>query len=151
MAINQTALFAIFPFLFFGMWLLVTTLLWWWSGWGALQEKFPDQDQAPLKRMRFQSGMLGKGAQWNPWGNVNYGNCLLLDICPSGLRVAIWRIFGLFSKPFFIPWQRITVEQRRILFMRYYRLSFGDPNLSALTIRRRTFSRIEQLGFLHAP
>ena len=151
MAINQTALFAIFPFLFFGMWLLVTTLLWWWSGWGALQEKFPNIDEAPLKRMRFQSGMLGKGTQWNPWGNVNYGKCLLLDICPSGLRVAIWRIFGLFSKPFFIPWQRITVEQRLILFMRYYRLSFGDPNLSALTIWRRTFSCIEQLGFLNAP
>ena len=151
MAINETALFAIFPFLFVGMWLLVTTLLWWLSGWGALQEKFPDKDEAPLKRLRFQSGLLGKGGLWNPWGNVNYGNCLRLDLCPGGLRVAIWRIFGLFSKPFFIPWQRITVEERRILFMRFYRLSFGDQNLSALTIRQRTFDRIEQLNFLKAP
>ena len=148
---SDKAFFAIFPFMFVGMWLLSTTLMRWMSGWASLQERFPDRVEAPLKRLFLPSGMLGKGSLWNPWGNVNFGNTLRLEICPSGLRVALWRVFGLFSKPFFVPWKLIAVEERRVLFMRVYRLSFGDPNLSALTIRRRTFSKIEQLGFLKAP
>ena len=146
MTVNETALFAIFPFLFVGIWLLATTTLWWLSGWGTMQEKFPDRLDAPIKRLRFQSAMLGKSGL-----NVRHGNCLRLDLCRGGLRVAIWRIFGPFSKPFFIPWERIAVEERRFLHMRFYRLSFGDPNLSTLTIRRRTFERVVQLGFLAAP
>ena len=147
---NEKAFLAIFPFLFVGMWLLITTALWWLSGWKTLQDRFPDKDETPLKRLRFQSALLGKGSMWNPWGNVNFGNCLRLDICQSGLRIAIWRIFGLFARPIMVPWDRISVEPRRFLFFRRYRLSFGDPDLSALTVWRRTFVRIEQIGNLKA-
>lgn len=145
---NENAFLASFPFLFIGMWLAVTTLLWVLSGWNTLQVRFPNKAEMPLRRMRFQSGMLGKGGLWNPWGNVNYGNCLRIDICQSGLRVAIWRVFGLSARPFLVPWNLISVEERRYLFFRIYRLSFGDPELSKLTVWRRTFARIEQSGFL---
>lgn len=147
---NDSAFLAIFPFLFVGMWLFVTSILSLFAGWAALREQFPNRDEAPLKRLRFQSGLIGKGKMWNPWGNVNYGNCLQLDICPSGLRVAIWRFFGPFSPPFFVPWARIAVEEKRFLLWRFYRLSFA-PDLSALTIRRRAFAKIVAFGFLQEP
>ena len=145
---NDTAFVAIFPFFFIGMWLLVTTVLWWFSGWRALQERFPDREEQPVDRLHFRSGMLGQGSVWNPWGTVNYGSCLRFDICRGGLRVAMWRIFAPFSRPFFVPWDRITVEPRRYLFFRTYRLSFGNEDLSSMTVWRPTFARIERSGLL---
>ena len=120
---NGTAFLAIFPFLFIGMWLVITTMLTYFSGWEKLRERFPDHEETPRRRLRFQSGLFGKGSMWNPWGNVSYRNCLRFDICRSGLRVAIWRIFGPFSGPFMVPWDKISVEEKRFLAWRFYRLS----------------------------
>ena len=147
---NDTAFAAIFPFFFIGMWLLVTTVLWFFSGWPTLSERFPDRLERPLQVLRFQSARLGKGGPWNPWGAVSYGGCLRFDICAGGLRVRIWRIYGPFSKPFFVPWDKIAVEEKRFLFLRSYRLTFGSSELSALTIRRRAYTRIAASGFLNS-
>ena len=84
----------------------------------------------------------------NPWGNVNYGNCLRFDVCKSGFRVKVWRKFGPFERPFLVPWDRIVVDERKILFLRYFRLSFGDPSLSALTVSRRAFQNIARSGLM---
>ena len=43
-----------------GIWLLVTTLLGWLSGWFTLQEVYPDRSEEPLERLRFQSARLGR-------------------------------------------------------------------------------------------
>ena len=83
---------AFFPFLFVGMWLLISTVLGMWSGWNTLQDECPDRQERPNLRLRFQSGALGSGRLWNPWGNVQYGNCLRLDACPAGLRISLWKI-----------------------------------------------------------
>ena len=145
---NDTAFLAIFPFLFIGMWFAVTSAIGWWSGWYALQDRFPNREAMIRDRLHLQSAGLGKGRIWNPWGNVNYGSCLRFDICQEGLRVAVWRIFGPFCRPFLVPWDKITVEEVRFLFFPYYRLSFGDPDLSALTIRSRAYRRIVASGLL---
>jgi hypothetical protein len=145
---NDAAFLAVFPFLFIGMWFAISSLLGWLSGWLTLQERFPDRQEPPIERLRFQSAGLGKGHVWNPWGKVSYSRCLRFDLCRTGLRVAIWRIFGLFCHPFLVPWERISVEEKRILFFRVYQLSFGDDKLSALTIRARTYERIKASGFL---
>ena len=145
---NDKAFLAIFPFLFIGVWLLSTTLMAVFSGWTTLAQHFPDRDDRPLKVLRFQSARLGKGGRWNPWGGVSYGSCLRFDICAGGLRVKIWRIFGPFSRPFFVPWDKISVEEQRIFFFRTYRLAFGSSDLSALTIYRRSFKKIESSGLL---
>lgn len=145
---NETAFAAIFPFLFIGMWFLTTSVIGWWSGWHVLQDRFPNRDVTVRDRMHFQSAGLGKGRIWNPWGNVSYGSCLRYDICQEGLRVAVWRVFGPFCRPFLVPWDKITVEEVRFLFFRFYRLSFGDPSLSALTIRSRAYKRIVASGLL---
>ena len=136
------ALFPIlFPFFFAGLWLTVTTLLGFWSGWFKLQAEFPDSREPSDLRLHWQSGLIGFGALWNPWGKVSYSRCLRLDACPGGLRVAIWRLFGPFCRPFLLPWRGMEVESRRILLWRYVRLTAVDAGYS-VTIRRPAYDRI---------
>lgn len=138
---NENVLWGLFPLFFVGMWLVATSVLAFFAGWPTLQQLFPDRDEQPIDRLRMQSGSLGKGSLWNPWGNVRYGGCLRFDVCRSGLRVAVWKIFGPFVGPFFVPWPEITVTEWRFLFFRMYRLSLGRSG-SFLTIRARAYRRI---------
>ena len=140
-----------FPFFFLGMWLTITTVLGYVSGWPSLEQRFPDREEQSIDRMHMQSGSIGNGSLYNPWGNVNYNGCLTLDVCPSGLRVSVWRIFGPFSRPFFVPWQKISVEPVKFLFFQYYRLTFGNYDLPALTIKRSACERITASGQLSMP
>jgi hypothetical protein len=94
----------IFPLVFVGMWLAVTTLLGLMSGWYALARHFPDRPEEPgTLELRNQSGTLGLG--------VGLSRILHLSACPSGLRVAINRLFGPFSRPFLVPWKDLAVER----------------------------------------
>jgi hypothetical protein len=140
--VNENAFFGIFPFAFIGMWLLITTILGIVSGWRALVERFPDSQDPALERLHFQSAAIGTGSFFNPWGNVSYSSCLRFDVCHTGLRVKIWRIFSPFEKPFLVPWAQIAVEEKKFLFLNRYRLTFGDPSLSALTINPQAYRRI---------
>ena len=139
---NENAFLAIFPFLFIGFWLIVTTILWLLSGWKALQDRFPDRDEVPLKRLHFQSATFGSG-----FFGTNYGGCLRFDVCSLGLRVAVWRIFGPFSRPFFVPWSEITAETKRFLGLPhyvfgFYRLRLGKPEVKSLVLSKRAAQRI---------
>lgn len=145
---NKYALLAVLPFLLFGMWILISMMLGYLSGWYALQDRFPCNDEPALQRRRFQSAGLGKGKAWNPWGNVRYARCLVIDICVSGLRVKFWGLCGFRYRPFLVPWDKISCEEGRILFMPFYRLSLGDPELSVLTIQPRTFDWIKASGLM---
>jgi hypothetical protein len=140
--VNEAAFLAVFPFAFIGLWLTATMALGYFSGWFSLQERYPDQDERPIDRLRMRSGSLGRGSLWNPWGAVRFNHCLRFDVCKSGLRIAVWRIFGVFQRPFFVPWSEIRVEEKKFLFMRMYRLNFGRDGGSALTVWRKAFERI---------
>jgi len=133
------------------MWLAITTLLGVLAGWFELQDLYADRDEPALDRLQFVSGALGRGNLLNPWGNVSYGSCLSLDVCRGGLRVRVWRIFAVFQTPIFVPWPCITVEVKRILFFRRYRLEFARTYGRALTISERAFDRIAQTGLLKRP
>lgn len=49
-----------------------------------------------------------------------------------------------------VPWNVIRCKEIKILFMRYYRLEFGEKDLAALTVRRRTFAKIKASGKLQS-
>ncbi|WP_309621774.1 hypothetical protein [Novosphingobium sp.] len=142
---NQNALLAIFPFLFVGLWVGSTALLGAMSGWYRLQDRFPDRpEQQPIIRLRFQSASFGDSR----FAVANYGNCLRYDVCPSGLRVGISRIFGPFSRPFFVPWSQIKIEKKSFLGLPHYilgayRLGLGNPEETSLNIYDRAARRIE--------
>lgn len=145
---NNNAFVAIFPLVFVGLWLAVGVFIAVIGGWSGLAVKFPDRIETPLQRLRFRSGRLGNGSIWNPFGGVSYNSCLHFDICRSGLRVAISRLFSPFSRPFFVPWNQISVEEKRFLFFCRYRLTFGSDDPNALTIYPPTFKRIAASGLL---
>ncbi len=142
---NKAALAAIFPFAFLAFWFAVTWLIGNMSGWFRLQERFPDREEAPLKRLRMQSAGFGDGM----FTRANFGNCLRFDVCATGLRVSIWRIFSPWSRPFFVPWGQIELTKKRILGLPHYvfglyRLGLGNPEVQCMVLSARAARRIEQ-------
>jgi hypothetical protein len=124
-----------FPFLFVGMWLVVTTMLGVLSGWFTLQQWYSDdRPQEPLLKLGWQSGSMGVG--------VSYGSCLTLASRRDGLSVRLWRIFGPFQRPLLFPWCNITAEPKRILFYRMVHLRFGRPASGSLKISQRAWGRL---------
>lgn len=125
-----------FPFLFVGMWLIVTTLLGFMSGWFNLQQWYPDDGgDEPLLKLGGQSGSMGLG--------VSLSGCLVLRSYRSGFGLAIWRVFGPFQKPLLIPWSEIqATEKRYLFFMRMVRLDLGRPSNGKLTIRARVWEQL---------
>jgi hypothetical protein len=122
-----------FPVLFVTIWISATALIGLFTGWFQLQAQFPADDEAPLLRLRMQSGRMG-------WVGLN--NILTLEACRSGLRIGIWRIFGPFQRPFQLPWDQIEPEAQSFLLMRRVRLGFGRPEAGSLTISPRSWERL---------
>src|ERR1700704_783990 len=94
-----------FPIFFAVVWLGVTTLLGFLSGWFALMQQYPDRDEKPLLQLNWESGMMGTIG-------VNMRNVLKIGVCPSGLRIGMLRVFGLFCRDFFVPWRDISVAKK---------------------------------------
>jgi len=137
---SETALFlSLFPIAFVGMWLFITTMLGMLSGWFALQGQFDRGDEAPLVTFRHLSGSMGLG--------VNLNGILTLSACPSGLRVAIWRMFGPFQRPFLVPWAEISPEQKTRFFVPLARLGLGSPEVGKLVIDAGIWQKLAA----HAP
>jgi hypothetical protein len=107
------------------LWFAVTMLLSFLSGWFGLMERYPDHAEAPLVTLANQSGSLGR---------VSMSRILKLSICPSGLRIGIMRIFGPFSRDFFVPWSEISVTRGNRFFWKVAKLSFGRPSNGSLTV-----------------
>lgn len=124
-----------FPIFFVSMWLLVTTLLGFMSGWFSLMSRYPDRNEAPLLRLRGQSGSMGPLS-------VNMSGILTLSACPSGLRVSMFRLFGVFSRSFFVPWDEISVRRKTRLFFRLAELQFGNPLTGKLSIASHVADRL---------
>lgn len=92
------------PILFVGIWLFVVTILGLVSGWFALARRYPDRPEAAILTMPYQQGYMGPSAHMN--GVLRYSTC------PSGLRIGIMRIFGPFSRDFFVPWSEMSIARR---------------------------------------
>ncbi len=130
----QAHFLAFFPVLFIGMWLAITTFLGLLSGWFSLASKYPDRNEQPILRMRHQSGTMGLV--------VGMNGVLSLSACPSGLRVGIFRIFGPFSRDFFVPWQDLTVTRKKVWFRTTAELGFGNPRVGKLQIPTEAADRL---------
>jgi hypothetical protein len=136
---DTTVFLSLFPFLFIGMWLAITTILGAMSGWFGLQSEYPRGTDAPLLTIRGLSGYMGLG--------VNLNGVLTLSACPSGLRVAIRRGFGPFQRPFLVPWSEIAAERKKRFFMPMAQLRFGSPEIGKLTIDAGIWQKLSR----HAP
>jgi hypothetical protein len=103
---------------FFGLvWLLVSVILGYSSGWHSLMRVYPDlPNEQGLAIFSGESGMVGP---------VSMHGILKVSPCRSGLRVGIMRLFGPLSKDFLVPWNTISVSRKAMLGWRYAELSFG--------------------------
>ena len=111
---------------FSAMWIAVTALLSAVAGWPPLTARYLYRSGEPRGRFTGQSGLMGRG--------VHLNGVLTLSVCETGLRVGVWRLFGPFSPPFFVPWKEISVERRRRFFQKRARLGFGAPEVGSLEV-----------------
>jgi len=107
-----------FAIIFPLFWLLITYVIGEFGGWHRFSERFPDRELEPhWTRLHLQSAMMGPSPL-----SASYSNCLTLEICSTGLRLRVIKLFGPFSKPIFLPWSEIEAVPIRVLFWRCYEL-----------------------------
>lgn len=132
---EQARWFALgFPVFFAALWLFVTSVIGLMSGWYQIAAAYPDRPEPPLRRFSWQSGQMG--------ARVSMNGVLRVDVCPSGLRFGIMRLFGVFCRDFFVPWSDIAVTPRRVFFLNFVELRFGGRAFPTLMIRAALADRI---------
>jgi hypothetical protein len=85
--------------------------------------KYPVVAEIPLLTLKNQSGSLN---------GVSMRQILNLSVCPSGLQIGIMRIFGPFSRPFFVPWEAISVTRKDRFFQKMAKISFAQSSISLM-------------------
>ena len=130
------------PLLFVCIWVGVTTLIGYMSGWFTLMQQFPDRDEKPIVQLNWQSGFMG------PTG-VNFRNVLKIGVCSSGLRFGLLKIFGLFARDFFVPWHAMKATKKEYWMRQVTELSFGKPEVGRLMVYGYTAGRIAEAAKGH--
>jgi len=139
MQVETSPLFALFPlFLFVAVWLGITFLLSWISGWRLLAQRFRAQEPWNGQRWGWQSARLR-------WG-CNYNNCLTVGASPEALYMSIMPLFGLFSPALLIPWQEIEVETGKLFFGWYNTalLKVGNEERVSVRIYGKLVNRLRE-------
>lgn len=125
------------------MWLAITTLLGLLSGWYLLMQKFPNRNEKELLQLKYQSGSMGIG--------VNMNRVLKIGVCPSGLRIGMIRIFGIFCRDFFVPWQELRVTRKKGFLGQPAELRFGNPPIGRLRIPSHIADRLARAALDNWP
>jgi hypothetical protein len=126
-----------FPVFFVLLWLGVTVLLGLLSGWYFLMRRFPDRPETPLQTFKNQSGSIG---------SVSARSLLTLSVCAGGLRVGMMRIFGPFSKAFFVPWDEMSIIRKDRFLWKAATISFGNPPVGSLTLMADLADRLARVA-----
>lgn len=125
------------PLFFVVIWIGVTSLLSFLSGWFTLQQQFPNRDEKPLLQLNWQSGFMGSLP-------VNFRNVLKVSVCPSGLRIGVLRVFGAFAHDFFVPWHAISATKKEFWMWQVTELTFGKPEIGKLLLYASTTDRLAE-------
>ena len=108
------------------LWLAVTTLLSYRSGWFDLMKAYPDQGEPVSARFPGQSGSLN---------GVSLRRILTLSVGPTGLRLGMLRLFGPFNRDVCVPWPFIAVTRtRRPLVGKIALVALGQPAIAVLAL-----------------
>ena len=125
-----------FPVFFAALWVAITVLLGFASGWYALMRRYPDRSERPILHLRGQMGFMGSL-------NARFRGILRLSVCPSGLRVGVFRLFGPFCRDFFVPWEEISVTRAQWFLMGEMAImTFGDPPHGKLAVTAAVAARL---------
>jgi hypothetical protein len=114
-------------------WVVLTSMINWSAGWFTLMLRYPNRRERAVMRLRGQSGLMGAR-------RVRFGSALRFDVCPSGLRVGMFRLGGVFARDFFVPWDDLSVEREVVRFTKAAVLTFGGDG--ELVIRDDVANRL---------
>jgi len=115
------------------MWLTISLILSYWSGWNELAQYYRYQDQPILKKKHFQ---------WLSMRGVNYKTCMTIGGNEQGLYLSVLFLFSLGSPKLFIPWQDISILKKKYWWMPVLELSI----VKTPSIKIMMFQSLE--GFL---
>lgn len=104
------------------------------SGWTSLAEIYRYTDPFNGSRWRFQSA----GMRWM----MSYNNCLTIGLNERGLYLSIFFIFRFGHPPIFIPWNDISITNKKGLFFKYIEFRFRRFPFLFLRINKRLAERI---------
>jgi hypothetical protein len=119
------AIVVIFPVFWIGISFILSRV----GGWGALAERYPDLGQADVPEAQtFRWRSVGLGA-------VNYGSCVTLRICDSGIGLSVMLPFRLGHPPLFIPWNELhSITLPSFLWVRKFKAYVGLPVVGSLVL-----------------
>jgi hypothetical protein len=92
------------PFVLFviSLWLSISALLAYVSGWRSLAARFASEAGMEGERFRFRSANIGYGFM-----GVNYGSCLFSIVGRDALALWVFFIFGFMQPRLIIPWAQV--------------------------------------------
>jgi hypothetical protein len=115
------------------MWLTITTALGLFSGWYFLMIRYPNREETELLSLKGLSGSVGL---------VRMNRILNISVCPTGLRIGMMRVFGIWCRKFFVPWEEITIKRKDGFFGPAAELQFGNPFGGRLRIPAHVADRL---------
>lgn len=121
----QLAIVLAFP----AMWLAVTFLLSYISGWVFLAEHYRSQRPFAGRYERIRSSQMGP---LGPFGGAR--NALNVGIDPEGVHLRMFILFRLNCRDLFIPWREITVSRGKSFFVDFIEFHFQQAPKIGLRI-----------------
>ena len=114
---HQSIVWIAFPIYFASLWLLVSAVVSYIGGWTALAKEYRVTSKVFGERWTMQSGQM----RWL----VGYGNCLTVGSDQTGLYLAVLPLFRFRHPPLLIPWERIAIARRKVLFFHFIEFRLG--------------------------
>ncbi len=136
------------PAYFIFLWLVVTTIVSYASGWTALAGRYTSSTPFAGAQWSWKSGQMQR--------RVGYGNCLVLGAGPQGFYLATMWFFRFHHAPLLIPWSEISMGRRKRFLFEYLHLELDHELRIPLRLRLRdaeslrhaagSFWPVEQIG-----
>ena len=110
----------LFVLFFVGMWLFVTFVIGYTSGWASLARIYRAVRPFEGARVRVRGAQMGRTMMSGTFRNV-----LTVGVNAEGIQLSVLVLFRISSPDLFIPWSDIAVSRGKWWFMDYVELRFN--------------------------
>lgn len=118
-----------FVLFFIAVWIGVSFIVSYISGWASLAKIYRFSNSFDGKRWRFRSGQMR--------GMTNYGNILTIGANRYGLYLSVFYILRAGHPPIFIPWDDITITTKKVLLFKLMEFRFNKAASLFLRINEK--------------
>jgi hypothetical protein len=135
----------LFLLFFVGMWLVVTFLLSYTTGWASLTRVY-------------RATQPFHGERWTPFhaqlGNLgplgSFGNSLNIGANGEGLHLSVFILFRVNCPPLFIPWIDVFIESKNFAGYRYKEFRFRQVPSVPLRLSEKLGEKIAALSHVNS-